>query len=160
MRTDRRTFLKEVAGTAGLVFVGCRGGAAAQGSRRAARPPVVIGGRRIRTVDVHAHCAVPAANALLRREAPAPTGDQASLLTFHAEPLAQRLAAMDAQGIDIAILSINPNWYDAERDLAAKVIAVQNEAMAGFCAAHADRFAAFASVAMQFPDLAAQQLDD
>ena len=36
---------------------------------------------------------------------------------------------MDAQGIDVAVLSINPNWYDAERDLAAKVVSVQNEAM-------------------------------
>jgi predicted TIM-barrel fold metal-dependent hydrolase len=160
MRTDRRTFLKDIAGTAGLVFVGCGGAAVAQQSGRPAHAPVLIRGRRIRTVDVHAHCAVPAANALLRRQAPAPTGDQASLLTFDAEPLARRLAAMDAQGVDVAILSINPNWYDAERDLAAKVIAVQNEAMAAFCGSHADRFAAFASVALQFPDLAAQQLDD
>src|SRR5262249_46536829 len=63
-------------------------------------------------------------------------------------------------GVDVAILSINPNWYDVDRDLAAKVIATQNEAMAAFCASHADRFAAFASVALQFPDLAAQQLED
>ena len=55
---------------------------------------------------------------------------------------------------------INPNWYDVDRDLAAKVVSVQNEAMAAFCAAHADRFAAFASVALQFPDLAAQQLEE
>ena len=161
MRTNRRTFLKDAAAAAGLVFVGCRVSAAAQtpARTRPARQPVVVRGRRIRTVDVHAHCAVPAANALLRRQAPAPTGDQASLLTLDAEPLAQRLAAMDAQGVDTAILSINPNWYDVERELAAKVIAVQNEAMAGFCAAHPDRFAAFASVALQFPDLAAQQLE-
>ena len=31
--------------------------------------------------------------------------------------------------------------------------------MAAFCAAHPDRFAAFASVALQFPDLAADQLE-
>src|SRR4029077_16217344 len=46
-----------------------------------------------------------------------------------------------------------------DRDLAAKVISIQNEALAAFCAAHADRFAAFASVALQFPALAAQQLE-
>jgi len=162
VRANRRTFLKDAAAAAGLVLVGCEAAAAAQtpARPRAARGPVVIRGRRIRTVDVHAHCAVPAANALVRRQAPAPTGDQASLLTFDAEPLAQRLAAMDAQGIDVAVLSINPNWYDVDRDLADKVVAVQNDAMANFCAAHADRFAAFASVALQFPDLAAQQLED
>src|SRR5512138_2151338 len=144
MRIDRRTFFKETAAAAGLVFVGCSVAEGAQAGRTGrSRAPVVVRGRRIRTVDIHAHCAVPAANALLRRQAPAPTGDQASLLTLDAEPLAQRLAAMDAQGVDTAILSINPNWYDVERDLAAKVVAMQNEAMAGFCAAHSDRFAAF-----------------
>jgi aminocarboxymuconate-semialdehyde decarboxylase len=162
MPADRRTFLKDTAAAAGLLFVGCAAGAGAQSPAGAAapRPPLVIRGRRIRTVDVHAHCAVPEANALLRRQAPAPTGDQASLLTLDGEPLARRLAAMDAQGVDVAVLSINPNWYDVDHDLATKVIAVQNEAMAAFCGTHADRFAALASVALQFPDLAAQQLED
>ena len=35
---------------------------------------------------------------------------------------------MDAQGIDMAVLSINPNWYDVDRDLATQVIRIQNEA--------------------------------
>jgi aminocarboxymuconate-semialdehyde decarboxylase len=163
MRTDRRTFLKELAGAGGLVFVGCGvAGVGAQSAPRAGvtRRTVVVKGRRITTVDIHAHCAVPQANDLLRRSAPAPTATQGSLLALDGEPLAQRVAAMDAQGIDIAVLSINPNWYDVDRDLAVKVISVQNEAMAAFCAAHADRFAAFASVALQFPDLAAQQLEE
>ena len=159
---NRRTFLKNTAGAAGLVFVGCEfAPAAAQAAQRAgaSRRTVVVKGRRIRTVDIHAHCAVPQANALLRRSPPAPTPAQAGLLALDGESLAQRLAAMDAQGIDLAVLSINPNWYDADRDLAAQVIAVQNESMAAFCAAHTDRFAAFASVALQFPDLAAEQLE-
>jgi aminocarboxymuconate-semialdehyde decarboxylase len=69
------------------------------------------------------------------------------------------MAVMDAQGIDVAVLSINPNWYDVDRDTAAQVVSVQNETLAGFCASHSDRFAAFASVALQFPDLAAEQLE-
>jgi aminocarboxymuconate-semialdehyde decarboxylase len=73
--------------------------------------------------------------------------------------LSDRLGDMDGKGIDISVLSINPNWYDVPRDLAAQVIDVQNETLAEFCAAHADRFAAFASVALQFPDLAAAQLE-
>ncbi|MBV8902575.1 MAG: hypothetical protein JOZ22_02980 [Acidobacteriia bacterium] len=36
---------------------------------------------------------------------------------------------------------------------------MQNEGLAELCAANPDRFAAFASVALQFPDLAAQQLE-
>src|SRR5678815_2389346 len=54
MRTDRRTFLKNVADAAGLVFVGCGvTGAGAQSAQRAAvtRRPVVVKGRRITTVD-------------------------------------------------------------------------------------------------------------
>ena len=160
MRVDRRAFLRDAA--AGLVFVGCGfADAAAQTAPRASatRRVVTIKGRRVTTVDMHAHCAVPRASELLRRSPPAPTQAQGSLLALDGSSLAQRLAAMDAQGIDVAVLSINPNWYDADRDLAAQVIAVQNEAMAAFCAAHADRFAALASVALQFPDLAAQQLE-
>jgi predicted TIM-barrel fold metal-dependent hydrolase len=163
MRTARRTFLKDVAGAAGLVFVGCGIAAAAAQprQRRNTHRPVMVRGRRMRTVDIHAHCSVPKANELLRRGAVAGGGGaQGSLLALDGQPLEQRLAAMDAQGIDVAVLSINPNWYDADRDLAAQVIAAQNEGMAAFCAAHADRFAAFASVALQFPDLAAQQLED
>src|SRR5437868_2566923 len=104
MRTDRRAFLKEVAAAAGVVFVGC-GVAAAAGSRQRAaaiRRPVLIRGRRIRTVDIHAHCAVSEANDLLRRASPAPTAAQASLLTLGGQSLSQRVAAMDAQGIDVA----------------------------------------------------------
>src|SRR5262249_32465802 len=114
MRTDRRAFLKDVAGAAGLVFVGCCLAAAAQQPAprsSATRRPVTVKGRRIRTVDLHAHCAVPQANDLLRRTPPAPTQQQGSLLALDGQPLTQRLAAMDAQGIDVAVLSINPNWY-------------------------------------------------
>jgi aminocarboxymuconate-semialdehyde decarboxylase len=67
---------------------------------------------------------------------------------------------MDEQGIDVEALSINPAWYSAERDIAAQVISIQNETLAQFCATYPDRFVAFASVALQFPDLAVQQLED
>src|SRR5205807_7210082 len=70
----------------------------------------------------------------------------------------RRIKEMDAQGIDMEALSINPAWYRADRDVATKVIDIQNEALAGFCAKYPDRFVAFASVALQFPDLAVQQL--
>ena len=163
LRTGRRGFLKDVASAAGLVFAGCgMANAAAQSAPRgtATRRQLVVKGRRIRTVDVHAHCAVTKASELLRRTASAPAGAaQGSLLILEGRPLEQRIAEMDAEGIDISVLSINPNWYDVDRDLAEQVIAVQNEGMAAFCASHADRFAAFASVALQFPDLAAQQLE-
>jgi aminocarboxymuconate-semialdehyde decarboxylase len=67
---------------------------------------------------------------------------------------------MDEQGIDMEALSINPFWYKADRDLAKQLIALQNEKLAATCAAHPDRFVAFASVALQHPDLAAEQLEE
>src|SRR4029077_19171564 len=39
-------------------------------------------------------------------------------------------------------------------------IKIQNERLAGFCGRYPDRFVAFASVALQFPELAVQQLVD
>jgi aminocarboxymuconate-semialdehyde decarboxylase len=153
---SRREFLREAAGATGLVFVGCGLVDAAQSSSDRApakHPPVVINGRRIRTVDMHAHCAVAKAASLLQ-----PQVNPGTLL-LDTQPLSDRLQHMDAQGIDVAVLSINPNWYGVDRDLATQIIDVQNEALAEFCAAHAERFAALASVALQFPDLAAAQLE-
>ena len=123
--------------------------APAAGTRRR---EVVVNGRRIRTVDVHAHCAVPEAMALVGRKLEA----EALLMG----DVTERLRAMDAQGIDMEALSINPYWYGADRDVAAKLIQIQNEALAKICAANPDRFVAFATVALQHPDLAAQQLED
>ena len=44
-------------------FVSCGGVGAPSGRRR----EVVVNGTRVKTVDVHAHCAVPAAMALMGR---------------------------------------------------------------------------------------------
>ncbi|HKW94664.1 MAG TPA: hypothetical protein VJX92_22455, partial [Methylomirabilota bacterium] len=59
MTTTRREFLR----AAGLVFVGCNMMTAAHAQPR--RREVLVGGRRVKTVDVHAHCAVPEALALM-----------------------------------------------------------------------------------------------
>jgi aminocarboxymuconate-semialdehyde decarboxylase len=67
---------------------------------------------------------------------------------------------MDAQGIDVEVLSINPFWYAVDRELAGRLIKAQNEQLSAFCAAHADRFVGLATVSLQHPDLAAEQLED
>jgi len=153
----RRAFLGDLAAGAGIVFLGCGPAAAAQSGRGAAAPkhaPVMVRGRRIKTVDIHAHCAFPESVAMLRREA-----IRQDTLGLQGQLLTDRLATMDRQGIDIAVLSINAIWYDADRDLVTRLIAMQNDKLAEFCGSHSDRFIAFASVALQFPDLAAQQLE-
>ena len=160
MVPNRRAFLKAAVNAGGLVFVGCGltevAAGFAQPARRGTRTPVVLRGRRVRTIDMHAHCAVPKAAALLNRNGTVNAQDP---LPVEGSALAERLARMDAQQIEVAVLSINPNWYGADRDLVTDVIRIQNEGLAEFCGAHADRFAALASVALQFPDLAAQQLE-
>ncbi len=75
------------------------------------------------------------------------------------ENIEQRLSAMNTQGIDVEALSINPFWYGAEPELASEVIRVQNESLAEFCASQPDRFVGLASVALQHPELAAEQLE-
>jgi aminocarboxymuconate-semialdehyde decarboxylase len=116
------------------------------------RREVVVGGRRVKTIDVHAHCVIPEAYALLGLKVEDHRGPGIG------EVGERRMREMDAQGIDMEALSINPRWYGAERDLVTQVIKIQNERLAEFCARYPDRFVAFASVALQFPDLAVQQL--
>src|SRR5262249_7999533 len=101
------------------------------------RREVVVGGRRVKTIDVHAHCVIPEAYALLGLKVENHRGPGID------EVGPRRIREMDAQGIDMEALSINPAWYRAERDVAEKVIKIQNEALAGFCAKYPDRFVAF-----------------
>lgn len=141
----------------GVGFVGCEllRAAPAEGAGGSAphthRRNVTVNGKRIKTVDVHAHCAAPAALAVLGH----PLEDPGLLMT----DVATRIAAMDTQGIDVAALSINPYWYHSERDAAAEVIRIQNEALVEICAATPDRFVAFATAALQHPDLAVEQVE-
>src|ERR671936_1548509 len=128
----RREFLEDTAGAvAGLAFVACEmggvGGAQAQPRRR----EVVVNGRRVKTVDVHAHCSVPEAMAVMGLKVAPET-----LLMSKAQ---DRLRAMDEQGIDVEALSINAYWYKADREVARELIRVQNEQLAEVCATNPDR---------------------
>jgi predicted TIM-barrel fold metal-dependent hydrolase len=150
----RRKFLGDAAAAAAAVLgagFGLGRSASAFVQQDAARRQVVVAGRRVRTVDVHAHCAFPEVMALMNRQRSAQ------------DPLImgpERFRQMDARGIDVAALSINPYWYSAERSLASRIVALQNEKLAELCARHPDRLVACATVALQDPPLAAQQLED
>jgi len=127
------------------------GGSGGHAHAHAKRWEVVIAGKRVKTVDVHAHCIVPDAAKVINHPLEAP-----GLLW---DNVGTRLAEMDRSGVDVEALSINPFWYRAERDAAEQLIRIQNEALVQFCAGHPDRFVAFATAALQFPDLAAQQVE-
>jgi aminocarboxymuconate-semialdehyde decarboxylase len=161
---SRREFLAHVAvGTAGVVLGRSRLIGAAGGSQRAGGPArrreVSIGGRRVKVVDVHGHCLVPEVLDVIKEPALAATVKN----TLAAPGLAlgpDRLRYLDEQGIDVQAISINAFWYGTDRELARQIVTIQNEKLAAWCAAQPDRYVGLASVALQHPDLAAEQLDE
>jgi aminocarboxymuconate-semialdehyde decarboxylase len=158
--TTRRNFLKG-AGAAGIAFCSCGLLDAARAQGAAPRStPVMVKGKRIKTVDVHAHCLFHESLNLLGAEEAAKALPPTKGVPEHFIVVQQRLKEMDAMGIDMEILSINPFWYNRERDLAAQIVKVNNEKLAELCAANPERFGAFASLTLQAPDLAVQQLED
>src|SRR3954453_15187952 len=134
--------------TAGLSAASGGGGGSAPHAH--GRREVVVAGKRVKTIDVHAHCVVPDAAKVINHPLEAP-----GLLWSN---VGDRLAQMDKTGVDVEALSINPFWYRAERDAAAELIRIQNEALVEFCSGHKDRFVGFATAALQHPDLAAEQV--
>src|SRR5713101_3567906 len=99
-----------------IAFVGCditadaaagAGGGSAQPHAHSRRE-VVVNGKRVKTVDVHAHCIVPDAAKLINHPLEAP-----ALLWSN---VGDRIAQMDKTGVDVEALSINPYWYRAERE--------------------------------------------
>jgi predicted TIM-barrel fold metal-dependent hydrolase len=155
--TTRRNFLKGAAAS-GIAFCSCGMLDAAHAQPKAPRLPIKINGKRVLTVDVHAHCYF--------REAINLMGDGADKVLppvkgvpEHFIVIEQRLKEMDAMAIDMEVLSINPFWYGKDRETAAQIVKLQNEKLAELCAARPERFAAFASLTLQYPDLAVQQLE-
>jgi aminocarboxymuconate-semialdehyde decarboxylase len=175
---DRRGFLKGFAyASAGTFllrpccFAGAYAHSALQTTGVAApagkRREVLIAGKRVRTVDTHCHVQVAEAIDMVK----AAPGEKAAKAAIAAIAIPNqgvqelyltpaRLETMDREGIDVQVFSINAFWYSVQRDLAARLIDLQNQKLAALCKANADRYKAFASVALQFPDLAAQQMEE
>jgi aminocarboxymuconate-semialdehyde decarboxylase len=127
--------------------------------------------------DVHAHCVVPAVWALVEgqeglqaeraRQAagmgPASAALNAELAREWGPQLVDpdtRLAAMGLMGLDVQVVSPAPTEYHywADPALAAEVCRVLNEGVAGHVAAAPDRLVGLGMIALQHPDLAAEQL--
>ena len=130
---------------------------AASGIARAAAPQrkqILVGGRRVRVVDIHAHCVVPGVAQLAQSAGLMADFPRNQILG------PERLQAMDQRGIDVQVLSINTYWwYGAERAVAERIGRVQDEGVAAWCRANPQRFVGLSAVSLQFPDLAAAQLD-
>src|SRR5712692_6598776 len=100
---------KPAGAKAGVAFVECDLINTPSARAQVRRREVVVNGRRVKTVDVHAHCAVPEAMAVMGKKV-----ETRALLMSQTQ---DRLRAMDEQGIDVEALSINPYWYEADRDV-------------------------------------------
>src|SRR3954463_6521209 len=146
---DRRDFLRLL--TAGLALT-----PAAAVFAQAKRRQVTLGRRRIQVIDTHAHCVIPVEHLLAGTPLAGSGGGPGGTILGP-----DRIETMDRQGVDIQALSINFYWwYAADRELARRIVSAQNEGLAAWVAKYPDRFVALASVALQFPELAAEQLED
>jgi aminocarboxymuconate-semialdehyde decarboxylase len=178
MTINRRTFLRTASVSGGFAFCRCHlaGLGATSASVRSsqsdsARRRVVIGGRAVRTIDMHSHGYVHDVWPLINTRKEAAQGlamDKDGVPVLAAGPMAldgktldNRLREMDRQGIDVHVISVHPGQYHywAEPELSAEIVKIQNETIAKVRDDHPDRFVAFGNVSIQHPDLAVEQLD-
>jgi aminocarboxymuconate-semialdehyde decarboxylase len=157
---NRRDFFRTVAGATAGAFALGSGWTGAAGlmaqSPAGGRREISIGGRRVRVIDVHAHCVVPLQDIVKGTPFEKNGGGGGNQIIG---PM--RIAQMDKAGIDMQALSINGFWWwNTDRDLATRIVRAQNEGLAKIVSTYPDRFVALASIALQYPDLAAQQLED
>ena len=153
----RREFLKTLAASAAGSCVTSHALGRASLLAQAPRPRrrVTIAGRAVTVYDVHAHCVIPVEDIVKGTPLSGRGGGGNGVLG------PARLAVMDEQGVDVQILTINGFWwYAADHEQARRIVSAQNEGLATWVTAHPDRFAATASVALQHPALAAEQLED
>lgn len=128
-------------------------------------------------VDVHAHTVAPAVLGLVQGEAGLAEEQEFLARTFGAESIAEnervaatlvpllndlpsRLEVMDAAGVDVQAVSVSPGQYHywADPPLAAELSRAVNEHVAALVAARPDRLVGLASVALQHPEQAADEL--
>ncbi|MGV9503822.1 amidohydrolase family protein [Streptomyces sp. NPDC003642] len=130
------------------------------------------------TVDVHAHVLLPEVEALVaglpghaeaqeldaRRNGPASLAvsgpmvrERIPRLTDHAV----RLSAMDAQGVDVQLVSPSPSHYHywTDEETAEKLYRLANEATAAHCSAAPDRLRGLGLVPLQHPEQTVRALD-
>jgi aminocarboxymuconate-semialdehyde decarboxylase len=130
---------------------------------------------KLRTIDTHTHVLTQETAAFLSKEGAAVTitpdadGANATLdvrgVVYRPFPrggydLAQRLRDMDATHVDVHVLSATPQTYlyNLEPALGAVTAAIQNDQIASHIAAHPDRFLGIATLPMQAPEKAADEL--
>jgi len=130
----------------------------------------------VRTIDTHTHILTEETVALLRKEAPkvpvtiTPVDAESAALdvggvVYRPFPrggfdLAHRLRDMDAMGVDVQVLSVTPQTYLYNQDasLGAMTAAIQNDQIAKLVKQNPQRFMGIATLPMQAPEKAADEL--
>ena len=130
----------------------------------------------MRAIDVHSHVLTEETMALLRKEAPqlapklTPIDAGFAVLEVAGVPyrpfprggwdIEHRFGDMDAAEVDVQVLSATPQtyYYDQDASLAAATAAIQNDQIAKLVKAHPDRFLGIATLPMQSPERAADEL--
>ena len=131
---------------------------------------------RPRTIDIHTHILTEEMIGLLAKEAPwvapklTPIDADFAVLEVAGTPykpfprggwdMQKRFADMDAAGIDMQVVSNTPQTflYNQEAALTATLAGLQNDQIAKAVAAHPDRLVGIATLPMQAPKLAADEL--
>jgi aminocarboxymuconate-semialdehyde decarboxylase len=129
-----------------------------------------------RTIDTHTHILTQETAALLTKASPktpvtiTPIDAESATLdvagvAYRPFPtggfdIARRLKDMDATAIDVQVLSATPQTYlyNLEPELGAVTAAIQNDQMAKHIAAHPSRVMGIATLPMQSPQKAADEL--
>ena len=129
-----------------------------------------------RVIDAHAHILSEETMALMRKAAPGigPSleriDDDFAVLTVAGSPyrpfprggwdMAKRFSDMDAAGVDVQVVSNTPQTflYNQEAALTAALAALQNDQIAAAVARHPERLMGIATLPMQAPGLAADEL--
>lgn len=130
----------------------------------------------VRTIDTHTHVLTEETAALLRKETPkvavtiTPVDAEFATLdvggvTYRPFPrggfdITRRLRDMDAMDVDVQVLSATPQTYlyNQEASLGAATAAIQNDQIAKLVKENPRRFTGIATLPMQAPDKAADEL--
>ncbi|WP_078915214.1 amidohydrolase family protein [Streptomyces sp. NRRL S-474] len=142
------------------------------------RPPSSTEAHPVRTVDVHAHLLLPEVEALVadlpglaeakaldaRRNGPAAQAVSGPMVAERIPRLtdvAVRLAAMDAQGVDVQLVSPSPSHYHywADEETAERLYRLADEATAAHCAQAPDRLRGLGLAPLQHPEQAVRALE-
>src|SRR5919205_1781105 len=120
------------------------------------------------TVDFHAHAQSPKAAELIAGAPnnpgaePNPHNAMLARSRYHQAftDINVRLQTMDRERIDMQAVSPAPNYaYWADRERSDQIVTASNEQVADICATNRDRFVGLCHVSLQFPELAARQLE-